>query len=67
MHIAKVPGAKSGDLVVVTAEGQYQGCVAQLEIRPGFDTICAIMGALHVRMNVGDVRALRTTDRVVNP
>ncbi len=63
----KVQGAEPGDPVVITADGEYKGCIGRLEINPGFETVGVFMGCLNVRFRPTEVRPLRSDDRVVNP
>lgn len=66
MQTVSVPGAKSGDVVVVRS-GPYKGSIGRLEIKPGFETVGFRMGCIEVRMFPTDLRPLSTKDRVVNP
>lgn len=67
VHMAQVPGAEDGDLVVITSDDDLKGSIGKMKITPGWETVEIVMGCLHVRRYPRDVRPLKLGEKVMNP
>lgn len=60
-----IPGARHGDKVVITDQrSDLYGCIGELRLEPGFETVAVMVGCVWTRMDPDGVRALRAGEKV---